>query len=256
VVPTAGCTEVGLADFSISQNAVSPKISAAASYSVDSFDEISPVQADTPSSNSIANLSETIKLASQIISLKYDVVTTAPGLPSITAKVFLKKNRMRMESSTQGTNTVTLSDPGLQAVYFYLPAMNMAIKMDWSQLPDSAISDVQSILINQPVINGTETIDNKSCLIVEYTAESVIYKIWVWQQNGLPLKMTSTSSSGQTTVEFKNFEFSDIADSLFELPADTLVTRLGLPPGTQPTGTSKNNPTDLFNYPTNLSKFY
>jgi hypothetical protein len=241
LLATTGCTDADLANFSISgiQNSTGqPPISSPAAV---------PNEA----------LSGIIGQVTQIMSIKYDMVTSAPELPSIATKVLLKKNRMRMEMSMQGTNTVILVDPAKQAIYFYLPGMNIAMKMDWNQIPDSAITDVLSILKNQPIIDGTESIDGKDCLIVKYSIGSETSIIWIWQQNGLPIKMISPTSSGQMTVEFKNYDFSDIPDNLFDLPANVTISTLGVPPGVMPLSPPVSLPANPpVNFPTKLPNIY
>ncbi len=110
------------------------------------------------------------------------------------------------------------------------------MKVDWSQAPTSALTNVQSILNYQPKVVGTETVDGKYCLVVEYTADSSTSKMWIWQDQGLPVRIDSTTPRGQTTIEFKNYDFSDNPDNLFELPAGVPITNFNLPTGVSPSG--------------------
>ena len=73
---------------------------------------------------------------------------------------------------------------------------------------------------------GTETIDEKFATVVEYLSTSMgqssMYKVWLWNEKGLPLKAEATIEvegvNYLTKTEYKNFDFKDIPDSLFEVP--------------------------------------
>ncbi|HEX7474807.1 MAG TPA: hypothetical protein VF318_02485, partial [Dehalococcoidales bacterium] len=79
-------------------------------------------------------------------------------------------------------------------------------------------------------------------------------KVWLWQDKGLPVRIQSTTSSGITTIDFKNYDFSDIPDSQFDLPAGAQISTFNLPTGLPtglPSGLPSGFPTNLpTNYPT------
>jgi outer membrane lipoprotein-sorting protein len=56
--------------------------------------------------------------------------------------------------------------------------------------------------------------------VVEYTvpAEQTTVKMWIWKEYGFPIRAEMTTSAGTTIAEYRNLDFSDIPDSLFELP--------------------------------------
>jgi outer membrane lipoprotein-sorting protein len=42
--------------------------------------------------------------------------------------------------------------------------------------------------------------------------------MWIWEQYGFPIRVEMTTTEGTVIVEYKNIEFTDIPDIMFELP--------------------------------------
>lgn len=158
-----------------------------------------------------------------IASVRYDSVITAAGMPPMTQKVSLKKAKMRTELTAQGQAMVYLVDMDAKTMYMYIPAQNMAIKMDFSKATEPATKSIEAY---KPVVIGTETLGGKVCLVVEYTAEGVKTKSWIWKENGFPIRIEATTTAGEAVVENKNIEFVDIPDSMFQLPAGVQITEM------------------------------
>jgi outer membrane lipoprotein-sorting protein len=200
----------------------------------------------TPTSGGI--LGDILGKVSGIASMKYDMTTTTSGSPTMTWTVWAKKNKMRMEGTQQGQNVVMLMNGDTKTMYMYTPAQNTAIKMDFSQAPKSATDNSNGILKYTPTIVGTETIDGKVCQVIQFNADNVTSKEWIWEAKGLPVRIQSTTSQGTSTTDFKNYDFADVSDSMFELPAGVQITTIGLPTGLPtnlPTGLPTNLPTGL-----------
>ncbi len=149
--------------------------------------------------------------------MKYDMLMTSPGVETITTKIWMKNNKMRTETTVEGETAVMLIDIDTQTIYMYFPAQNMAMKMTYEQ-PESAIEEAQSIPDYNPTIIGTETMDGKVCLVVEYTIEGQTTKMWIWKDKGFPIRVEMTTAEGKIIMEYKNIDFTDIPDSMFELP--------------------------------------
>ncbi len=145
-------------------------------------------------------------------------------MPAMNMKMWIKKNKTRMEIPAQGA--VMLMDIDAKTVYMYMPAQNMAVKMpyDPSQTPQSPQDAASAITGYNPKVIGTETIDGKSCLVVQYDMAGTSVKSWIWQDKGMAIRAEMTSSAGKTIIEFKNIDFSDIPDSMFTLPSGVNIT--------------------------------
>lgn len=183
-----------------------------------------PTRSQTPTPAG-KTLSETLGMSSKIVSIKYDILITGPGIPAMTTKMWLKKNKIRTEISQQGVNAVTLIDKDAKTMYAYMPAQNIAVKapFDPGQVPQSPMDEAKSILNYNAKVVGTESIDGKVSSVVEYTSGQGSVKTWIWQDYGLPIRTEITSRAGKTIIEYKNIEFTDIPDSMFELPAGVRI---------------------------------
>jgi hypothetical protein len=164
-------------------------------------------------------LAEFLELSKGITSIKYDMVTHNPGMPEVTQTVYLKQNMVRIEMSTEGQNVFNIVDTSKQTVYMYMPDEKMAIKMNMNSMPKTVTDEVAEIARHNPTLNGTETVDNKICLVTQYEDATVMVKSWIWEEKGLLIRTEVKSIQGVSIIEYKNFDFSDLADSLFELPA-------------------------------------
>ena len=79
------------------------------------------------------SLTDVLAKAKGVVSLKYDAVVTAPGQAAVTTKVWYKGAKMRVEGTFEGYTGVYLLDAGKQLAYLYVPAQNIAMKMDWGK---------------------------------------------------------------------------------------------------------------------------
>lgn len=182
--------------------------------------------APTPAATTGEKLGDVLGRAGGIASVKYDIMVTFPGMPATTQKAWVKKSKMRMEVIAQGQTAISLIDLDAKTMYSYMPAQNMAIKMDFSQAPQPATDTAKSVMDYQPVVIGTETLDGKICLVVQYTFKEGTTKMWIWTNYGLPIRSETTTAAGKMVIEYQNIDFSDIPDSMFQLPAGVQITSL------------------------------
>jgi outer membrane lipoprotein-sorting protein len=170
-------------------------------------------------------LGEILGHAAGISSMKYDMIVTSPGGETMTTKIWVKNNKMRSEMTAEGQTVVTLLDMDARTMYVYYPDQNMAIEMTYEPA-ESAVDEAQSIPDYNPTITGTETLDGKVCLVVVYTAEGETVKMWIWKEHGFPVRAEMTTNEGTTVIEYKNIAFTDIPDSMFELPAGVEIMEM------------------------------
>ncbi len=172
-------------------------------------------------------MSTVLGQAAGIASVKYDMIVTAPGTPTMTQKVWMKKNKIRIEMTVEGAPTVQLVDWDARTAYTYFPAENMAMK--WGDFSSAGAPPTESFDLEgyNPVVIGTETLDGKVCLVVEYTVQGIKTKSWIWKEKGFPIRMETAGPQGTSVMEFKNIEFVDIPDSMFQLPAGVQIVMPG-----------------------------
>ncbi len=185
-------------------------------------------QATTTSAGGGGSLSDILGKWSSTNSVKYDMIMTIPGSPSITAKIWQKNKKMREDITAQGMTMTMLFDMDAGVMYTIMPPpLNTAMKSTFntSDMPEGGV-DTGDIMDYNPNIVGTETIDGKSCTVIAYEYAGSSMKYWIWTEKGFPVKMEITSAGSKTTIEYKNIDFSNIADSIFELPAGVTITQM------------------------------
>lgn len=173
-------------------------------------------------------LGDILGKVSAIDSVTYDTVVTGTGMPSSTTKTWLKNGAQKMKSETtvQGQTSILIVDQGSGLAYSYMPEQNLAIKMDLGTAPESPLEGTGIIQGYDPTVTGTETYDGKECLVVEYDAEGVQTKMWLWKEYGFPVKVVTTADGATVTVEYENIDFGAIPDSVFELPEGVEIMEL------------------------------
>jgi outer membrane lipoprotein-sorting protein len=148
------------------------------------------------------------------------MVMTGGGMESQTSKVWLKGNKMKVETVVEGERMITILDDDAHTMKMYYESSDMVMVMTYEP-QDSALDETEGITEYNPVILGTETYDGKVCTVVQYTIEGTVTKMWIWKQYGFPIKIEATSSDGTYVIEYKNIVFNSVSDDVFVLPEAT-----------------------------------
>ncbi len=192
-----------------------------------------PNKTQTPNEQpATETLSEILGRGTDISSVKYDIIRTSQGMPSMTQKIWLKKKKMRREIIMRGQTMIYLTDIDAKTTYMYMPAENKTIKKDINTIFKEATKPnlnnifkettepIEGIKNCKPVVVGTGTIDGKVCIVCECTIKKVKIKSWIWKDKGFPIQTEMTTAEGnKIIIEYKNIEFANIPDSMFDLPA-------------------------------------
>ena len=187
------------------------------------------------------SLTDVLAKMKGLTSYKYDMVMTASGYPSMTTKFWREGLKVRYEATYEEENVVYLINKDEQLAYMYVPAQNIAMKMDFEQTKFRAEGSIVEQLRSremesteeEPVtaeeigeIIGKEVLDGKNCLVVESSTETEEVKMWFWTKYGIPIRMEITTDEGTIVTEVKNIEIGDIPDSMFELPAEVQIIEI------------------------------
>lgn len=195
--------------------------------------EESEVQPETEES-----IQDILAKAETIDSVQYEVVSTTSmnGVTTTGAmKGWQKTPYMRFDSTTTGTTTKIIYHP--DAMYVYDASKDKYSKKILEELAEKvsqkSFEEFSKEIKESETLKelGTETIDGKLTTIVEYSVTvgeaPITLKLWIWNEKGIPLKTESTVEMGEivttTKMEYKNFVFEDIPDSIFEVPEDKII---------------------------------
>ncbi len=165
--------------------------------------------------------------AEVITTMSYDQIITSSRGETMTSKVWIKGNNMRMEQIAEGEKMITLMKKG--TMYLYYPAQKMAMKMDISvgagqggqENPKDMMEYLKSVKA-KPL--GQEKIEGKLCNVyqITYPQTGAKGKIWVWRGKNFPLKSVMTVGSETMTTKYRNVQMDiNIPNSYFELPPGT-----------------------------------
>ena len=147
--------------------------------------------------------------------VKYDMITKMTGQPDQTATYWVKNNKMRYQITVEGQVSITIIDLDTKVLIMWTQGENFAIQMNMSgNEAQPAGEQAQAVTDYNYTIIGTETFDGKECLVVEYSSNGVTTRMWIWKAKGFSVKVVT----GGTTIEYRNFDFSDIPDSMFTVP--------------------------------------
>ena len=141
-----------------------------------------------------------------------------------------KETKFRDETITGGMKNVIIYNLEAGVMYMYIEGEGTAMEftLDPSQAPEGVTENPNDILDFNPQVTGTETIDGKSCTVITWDIpETGTMTEWIWTEKGFPVKVETVTDQGTTTIEFTNIDFSDIPDSMFELPEGLVVTTIG-----------------------------
>ena len=127
--------------------------------------------------------------------------------------------KLRMGITVSDQTTIMIYDG--QFYYMYDPASKIAYKISATSAEQYSSAADETASLNQysPVLIGSETINGLDCAVYQYTVQGVTTKMWIWKQYGLPVKVVS----GTTTMEYSNYSFAAIADSMFQMPSDAIM---------------------------------
>jgi predicted flap endonuclease-1-like 5' DNA nuclease len=163
-------------------------------------------------------------------SIYFEMVVINPDQSTYSAKMWMKnQTKIRQEMSMEGANTIIIINMGEGKMWMYYPDQNMAMEMemDTEMVPEDIV-DPGEILDYNPNIEGTEYIDGKECIVITWDISGMgTTKSWIWVDYGFPIRTETTTSAGTTIIEYKNLDFSDIPDSMFELPEGVTIIPMG-----------------------------
>ena len=176
-----------------------------------------PTPAPEPTTAPGLDIGQVLGKAADITSAYYESVTTLPGEPPFILKYWIKGGNIRYEMDVEGEHMIYILNENEGKLFMYMPDEGFAMSIP-VEPQISAVDEAQAMLQYQPVIVGSETYDGKECLVVEYTAAQEHIRWWIWADTGFPVKTEVTTSEGVIVTEYRNIDFSDIDDSMFELP--------------------------------------
>jgi hypothetical protein len=183
-----------------------------------------PPQTTTPPPED--TLEDILGYGAGITAVYYEMVVTGQGMPPVTTCIWMEGDRMRTEATDEysGETVVMIADFGAGTMYLLYPDLAMAMEIPFDPaMVESSIADSQSIPDYDYEILGTDILDGKECMVVQYTSPEGTVKMWIWVDNGFPIRTEVTTPQGTFTSVFRDIQFGDIEDSMFEVPPNYTI---------------------------------
>ncbi len=184
------------------------------------------------------DLTALMKKAQQITTVKFQ----SPGILGETDTFWVKGDMRRLDIPKNvlgpGETLIAYKDPQQSGDYIihYTPGSTTAVKKSENIGGESIYqpSDYARRILNMstpPKVLGTQMVDNKKCVVIEYKDDlgmGITNREWIWLDYGVLLRAKSTQEDGTVSVAVTmNWDFSDISDDVFKLPAGVQLTDEG-----------------------------
>lgn len=163
-----------------------------------------------------------------------DVVSSS-SQGTYTSKWYVKPQKQRMESSAEGTTTITIMRLDKKVIWILMPDQHIYM--------ETPLKDKKDIVeeLNDPGVRtektflGNETVDGhptKKYHIVTYRGKTKESSGTLWEATDLknfPIQYKDDDTKSTTT--WKNIKFGKINDSLFEIPSGYSLMQVPSMPG-------------------------
>jgi len=158
------------------------------------------------------------------VSYRQTVTTGQGGAPAIQMRVWVKDDKMRVETDTgSGQGIMIFKD---KEMYTYVPQQGMWMKMPHGQdaefqYVEDSEKYVQYLEKQGAVKTGSETVNGYPCDIYEYKDKQSGADVtaWVWKEKEFPVKMVLAGPGIDSQVLFSNIRVNEpISDEMFEVP--------------------------------------
>lgn len=185
------------------------------------------VQENQDEKGSSNELEKIMNSAREVTDLSFEVESIATGAgESLTtyAKYWISGKKMRVETETLGVKSIMIANGNGEA-WVYSPTEKMAMKVPDIEVPDELPNEWsdQEDLANYKII-GHEKMNGYDCVVVNVSGDDgTVSKMWLMEDQGMPVKMEAESAEGKIVIEYKNYNIGKQADDLFQLPSDAQV---------------------------------
>jgi hypothetical protein len=150
-------------------------------------------------------------------------------------KLWIAGNNLRSETIDAGSEKPAIFIRNSKGYnYMFTSEDQQAIKVTDQQPAEdiNPVGNLDNVDENtQPL--GKEVMDGKNCVVVQYKTDEVDNRVWLWEDYGVPVRIESTYDGSTTVMEYSNYKFEALSESLFELPPGMKVIELpGIGTGT------------------------
>ncbi|MFH1751625.1 MAG: hypothetical protein ABH821_01655 [archaeon] len=186
---------------------------------------------ETQSSDSLIDLLENAGILKENgFKANLKLVIETPGLGISTQKfnAWYKGDRFRREARIQGYLIYGIIKES-ELYYTTYPTTEEKLsgleEYQWKESAsilyneDELVLDFDNLinLYNEGIIEiiGNEVFGNKNCIVISFIDDIGNVTVFIWQENGLPVKAVVEKSDEIITLEFSDFDYSDFEETVF-----------------------------------------
>ena len=180
-----------------------------------------PPPEDDPPEEDVADLFEKGR---EIEELYYEITMEGSGVQS-EGKVWLKKNKLKMEMTVAGQTNITIIDGEAETAYMYMPEENMAVKLPFTSTEEDFTETPADFLnYDESLVNMGETVilNGVECQKVTVQDEYPV-TMWIHKQYGIPVRVEVDLGEETMTWEYRNISTAPIPDEVFALPEGVTI---------------------------------
>jgi outer membrane lipoprotein-sorting protein len=149
------------------------------------------------------------------------VVINKDAQQEMQRKIYVKGEKVRMESSTPTGSTVSILRLDKKAIWFLMPGHKTYMEMPSYQkafakalnIPEGEVSKK---LVGTETLNGYETEKYETTVKIGNNTQKRV--MWISKKLGVPLRIESADKS--FILDYKDIKEGGVDDALFEIPAD------------------------------------
>lgn len=147
---------------------------------------------------------------------------------TLTGKLWIAGSNLRSETDDEHSSTTAIFIRNSKGYsYMFTSGDKQAIKVTDEQ-PAEDINPVEILnTIDEKLTPlGKEVRDGKDCVVIQYKEDEVDTRVWLWEEHGLPVRIETTYDNSTTVMQYSNYKFEALPESLFELPQGMEVIEL------------------------------
>lgn len=188
----------------------------------------------TQQSESKESIQTILQKANNVGDVYYEIIgTTSTGMGNYSynstyaMKVWQKMPYMKTETTTGKITQIIVIRPDGSYMYNNQTQNYTKFLPTYNQTQQKFLEEQANEMLESQTLKelGTATIDGKAATIVEYSytasGMTISPKLWIWNEKGIPLKMEMKymlmEFNMTITMEYKNFAFGEIPDSIFNV---------------------------------------
>lgn len=164
-------------------------------------------------------LSEIMDLGKKTIDIYCEYAISSNGEDVLEGKLWISGQNLCTESAQGNGTSVFIHNDSKGYSYIYTKGQKQAIRANDAQ-PVADINPQQCLLkveANIPIL-GKQVYDGKDCVVIQYKGDEVETRMWIWEEQGLPVRIERTYNNEITVMKYHNYKFARLPHTLFELP--------------------------------------